>query len=117
MPNIKQLEKEVNKKNKSIEENKKTINELKKETNILKEKLKKYTSHYVIEMRKALSTAILAAFGFLMALSWREYINEVIVNSVISLSPVQSQLIVALIVTIISVFGIIFVTRFLSVQN
>ncbi len=86
---------------------KKLVKKSKKE--IAKEKLKSFRR----EMKKALSTAIVAAFGFLMALVWRDVITEW-VNKVAEQSPIQGKLISALIVTIISVFGILIFTKILS---
>ena len=67
-------------------------------------------------MKKALSTAILAAFAFLMALSWREYITDV-VESILSYSPLQGKFVSALLVTAISVFGIVLVVRYLQPKD
>lgn len=65
------------------------------------------------EFNKALTTAIVAAFGFLMALAWRDAITEY-VNKIAAASPIQGKLITALIVTIVSVIGIIIITSLLS---
>ncbi|MCK5149529.1 hypothetical protein KAJ87_01235 [Candidatus Pacearchaeota archaeon] len=65
------------------------------------------------EIKKSISTAIVAAFGFLIALSWRDVIKEY-VNKISSLSPIQGNLISAVIITIISVIGILIITKFLS---
>lgn len=113
----KNLEKEIEKQKRITNNNQKELTKLKLERDLLKKKLKNQTKAYLLEMRKALSTAILAAFAFLMALSWREYINEVIIGSVLSFSPVQGKLISALVVTVISVLGILLVTRFLAIKN
>ncbi len=76
---------------------------------IAREKIKRFNS----ELKKALSTAVIAAFGFLMALVWRDVITEW-VNEISSKSPVQGKLVSALLVTIISVIGIMIVAKFLS---
>ena len=65
------------------------------------------------ELRKALFTAFIAAFGFLIALVWRDVIQEY-VNAVVALSPVQGQLISAITITLIAVLGILIATRFLD---
>lgn len=65
------------------------------------------------EIKKSISTAIVAAFGFLIALSWRDVIKEY-VNKLSSISPIQGNLISAIIVTIISIIGILAITKFLS---
>jgi len=65
------------------------------------------------EIKKSISTAIVAAFGFLIALSWRDVIKEY-VDKISSLSPIQGNLISAIIITIVSVIGILVITKFLS---
>jgi len=74
-----------------------------------KEKAKKFNR----EVKKALYTAFLAAFGFLIALVWRDVIQSW-VDKISSTSPVQGQLVSATIVTIICVLGILIVTKFLK---
>jgi hypothetical protein len=68
------------------------------------------------EVKKALYTALLAAFGFLIALVWRDVIQSW-VEKISATSPVQGMLVSALIVTIICVIGIIIVTKFLKVNE
>ncbi len=74
-----------------------------------KEKAKKFNR----EVKKALYTAFLAAFGFLIALVWRDVIQSW-VDKISSTSPVQGQLVSATIVTIICVVGILIVTKYLK---
>ena len=77
-----------------------------------KEKAKAQAVKLKKEVKKAMSAAILAAFGFLMALVWRDVITEW-VNKISEQSPVQGKLISALIVTLICVLGILIFTRLL----
>ena len=65
------------------------------------------------EFRKAISTALMAAFGLIIALAWKDVITEY-VNKIASLSPVHSALIIALIITLICVIGILLVQKVLS---
>jgi len=109
-------EKKADKSEKELERRKEKNEELKEEKRSLRKTLKKHADVYVLESKKALSTAILAAFAFLMALSWREYIIEV-VDSILTYNPVQSKLISALVVTLIGVIGILLFTRLLSVKK
>ena len=74
-----------------------------------KEKARKFNR----ELKKALYTAFLAAFGFLIALVWRDVIQSW-VERISATSPVQGLLVSALIVTIICVLGILIVTKFLK---
>ena len=68
------------------------------------------------ELSKAMNTAIIAAFGFLMALVWRDVIKAW-VDKIAETSPVQGQLVSALIVTLICVIGIIVVARIFKVKK
>jgi len=95
--------------------------EIKKEKQLtrrqkLKLKTKETTKKFKLETKKSISTAIIAAFGFLIALTWKEVITE-FVDKISSASPVQGKLISALIITIISVFGILIVTKLLRVEE
>jgi len=84
----------------------------KEEKKSRKQKAKESAKKLRIEVRKAVSTAILAAFGFLIALVWRDVIQGW-VNTISADSPVQGQLVSALIVTFICVIGILIITKFL----
>jgi hypothetical protein len=65
------------------------------------------------EFNKAILTAMVAAFGFLMALVWKDVITE-FVNNLTNHSPVQGKLISAILVTIICVLGILILTKIFS---
>lgn len=65
------------------------------------------------ELKKSTNTALIAAFGFIIALSWRDFITEII-EKITSLGPAQGKLLGAIIVTIISVIGILITTKLLS---
>jgi hypothetical protein len=82
----------------------------KSRTQIAKEKAKKHAREFREEFNKAINTAVMAAFGFLIALVWKDVITG-FVDSISSKSPVQGQLVGALVVTIICVFGIIILTK------
>ena len=75
----------------------------------IRESAKRFNS----ELKKSISTAIVAAFGLLTALAWKDVITELI-SEVTSVSPVQSLIINALIITVISVIVIMVITRFTS---
>lgn len=77
---------------------------------ILREKAKASTTKFQREFRKSLVTAITAAFGFLIALVWKDVITEY-VNVVTKISPFQGQLISAMIVTLIGVIGILIISK------
>ena len=65
------------------------------------------------ELKKALYTALIAAFGFLIAFVWRDLI-QLWVNKIAAASPITGQLMSALIVTIVCAIGILIVTRYLK---
>lgn len=79
-----------------------------------RERVKASAKRFNLELKKSLNTAIVAAFGFLIALSWRDVITEYI-GKITTLSPVQGKLISAIIITFIGVFGILIVAKFLKV--
>ncbi len=83
----------------------------------MKEKVKKFKK----EFKKEIVTAILAALGFLIALSWRDFISEA-VNKAVKLTGVSDhlylfKLVTAVIVTIIAVIGIMIISKFKSEQE
>lgn len=82
----------------------------------IKEKAKIKAKRLHREVKKALYTALLAAFGFLIALVWRDVIQSW-VEKISATSPVQGQLVSALGVTIVCVIGILIVTKFLKVEE
>ena len=75
--------------------------------------VKKEISKFREEFNRSTNTAIVAAFGFLIALSWKDLITE-FVSKLSSYSPLQGQLVSTFIVTIISVLGIIITTKIFS---
>jgi Na+/proline symporter len=79
----------------------------------LKERAKRHAKEFNKEFKKATNTAIMAAFGFLIALVWKDVITE-FVDTISSRSPVQGKLFSAIIVTLICVAGILILTRLLS---
>lgn len=92
------------------------IKNIKKKSRKISKKAKESTEKFKLEIKKSISTAIVAAFGFLIALTWRDVITEW-TNKVSSLSPLQGKLTTAMIITIISIIGILIVTKFLSVKK
>jgi len=75
--------------------------------------VKKVISKFREEFNRSTNTAIVAAFGFLIALSWKDLITK-FVSKLSSYSPLQGQLVSTFIVTIISVLGIIIATKIFS---
>jgi len=65
---------------------------------------------FKIELKKSLKTAFIAAFGFLIALVWRDLITEYL-GVIDTISPIQGKLFSALIITLISVAGIMLSTK------
>lgn len=96
--------------------NKKTKEQTNNSVKRAKIKAKERAKYIKEEFNKALNTALIAAFGFLIALVWRDVIQEW-VNKISESSPVQGKLISALIVTIICVLGIIVVARVFKVNK
>ena len=94
---------------------KEEIKELKEKEEILEEKVKKITISLKTETKKQVIIALMAGFGFLIALVWRDFLQE-IANAIIASSHIQGSAItvkgwVAVITTVFAVIGIIIITR------
>jgi H+/gluconate symporter-like permease len=89
------------------------IEKLKESNNRLKQKAENLNKKFKNELKTSLRTAIVAAFGILIALQWKELITE-LVNKISSISPIQGTLVTTAIITIISVLGIVVTTELLS---
>lgn len=76
----------------------------------LKSKARKSAVKFKQELKKSVATSIAAAFGFLIALSWRDVITAWI-EKFSELSPIKGNLISAIIITIISVIGILVISK------
>ncbi|MEK6844937.1 MAG: DUF5654 family protein [Nanoarchaeota archaeon] len=98
-----------------IKELKQEIKEQKQEVKKTEQKLKKIANTLKSETKKQIVIALMAAFGFLMALVWRDFLQEIanwiIANSRIEGPSMMVKLSVALITTIIAVIGILLVTN------
>ncbi|MBU4308844.1 MAG: hypothetical protein KJ566_03570 [Nanoarchaeota archaeon] len=79
----------------------------------MKNKFKKSAKEFKEEFKKSINTGIVAAFGFLIALVWRDLITEVL-NKISSNSLVQGKLIAAIIITLICAFGIYISSKIFS---
>ena len=75
-----------------------------------KPKIKKSAEKFKKEFKKSVLTAITAAFGFLIALTWKEVITEFVQN-IYQISPLQGKFFEATTITLISVLGILIITR------
>jgi len=86
----------------------------------IKEHISKKTEKLRLEMRKAIVGAIVASFGVLIALVWKDvvtnFVNKIVSALNIPESAAYYHLISAVIVTVVCVIGIIIVGRF-SVQE
>ena len=95
--------------------------EIKKEVDkqIKKDQLSK-AQYLRLQFKQHTSTAVIAAFSFLMALAWRDLISTLINNQVeilgINGNNHLSLLITAIIITIFSVIGIILVSKWAGRQ-
>ena len=81
----------------------------------LKLKAKASAKEFANELKKAINTAVMAAFGFLIALVWKDVITGY-VESISKASPIQGQLFSALLVTIICVIGILITTKLTKIK-
>lgn len=78
---------------------------------LLRLKAKQSALKFRRELRKSITTAIVAAFGFLIALSWRDVITS-LMEKISETSPVKSNVASAIIVTIFAVIGILIISKF-----
>lgn len=79
----------------------------------IKEKARIDAKTFKAKFKKELNTAILAAFGLLIALVWKDVITN-FVNSISEKSPFHGALISAIGVTVICVLGIMLSSRLLE---
>ncbi len=77
---------------------------------MIKKRAKDSALRFKRELKKSIVTAIIAAFSFLMALSWRDLITEGI-TKISELSPIKNNFITTTIITFIGVIGILLVSR------
>lgn len=63
----------------------------------------------LIEAKKILTTGLITALSLLLALTWKDVIAEY-VNELTIISPIQGALVSAVLITIISVIGILIIT-------
>ena len=71
------------------------------------------TKEFTKEFKKAINTAVLGAFGILIALVWKDVITE-FVNTISSQSPVKGKVISALVVTLVCVVSMVILTKLLQ---
>ncbi len=76
----------------------------------LKLKAKESALKFKRELKKSIATALVAALGFLIALSWRDVITSWM-EKISSFSPIKGNLVSAILVTIISVVGILIISK------
>lgn len=104
------------KKEKKILVEEKKIEKLTSKNEILKEKVKYFDNRFKNELKNSIRTAILAAFSFLIALQWRELITEAI-KKLSSESPLQGTFFTTIVITLLSVVGIVVTSELLSVKK
>lgn len=63
-----------------------------------------------LKAKKHISSALIAAFGLIAALAWKDVLDEYL-TGIVSLSPIQSKLITALIITVISLIAVVTITK------
>ncbi len=99
----------IEKKEEKLDEKIANISKIEKLKNTTKDSAKRFKD----ELTKSMNTAIVAAFGFLIALSWRELITAG-VQKIESVSPLNGKIFEALIITIVGAIGITITTTILS---
>jgi len=82
----------------------------------IKEKIKSSGHKLGKEFKKSMNTAIVAAFSLIVALVWKDVITSY-VDKIKSMTSINSALISALFITLISVLGILLISRILSTEE
>lgn len=113
-----ELEKREKQVDKKVAEIDKKIEEVKKLSFVKKVSKRTFTSAKFLgkEFEKSINTAIIAAFGFIIALAWRDAITEY-VSLVTKVTAFEEKLVTAILVTIISVTGILIITKLLPIEE
>lgn len=98
-----------------MEKPKENLKKLKERQEEVLQKTKHKTQKFFKEFRIQTATAIAAAFGFLIALAWRDAISD-IVNKIIEKLGIASvaylgKIIAAGIITILCIIGILLISR------
>ncbi len=98
----------------------KSLSSVRKSKKIL-EKGKVAGRNFKREFKKQIITAITAAFAFLVALSWREpisdLVNKIIIEAGLKRSVVYFKFLSALIVTLIAVFALMIISKWGSKES
>jgi len=83
-----------------------------------KHKVSGTTSHMTSEFRRHASTALIAAFSFLIALAWKDLIvklsAQITPSETLTKYPFIPELVTAIIVTIFAIIGIILVSKWIK---
>jgi hypothetical protein len=85
---------------------------------LAREKALKHTSAFSGEYKKQVSTAIITAFGLVIALAWKDVVTAILPSitapGFLVKYPVIANLYSAVIITSISVLGIVLISRWLK---
>ena len=85
------------------------------ETHVEKHLIKKIPGFFTSQFRQHVSTAIIAAFSFLIALTWKDLIVHLVDNMIkpttLQAHPYLGDLYSAFIVTIVAIIGIALITN------
>jgi len=80
----------------------------------------KKTQEFGSEFKKQAATAIIAAFSFLIALEWRDFINlfaEDLAATTPSQDPYLTALYTSIIITILAIIGIALISKWAKVKT
>jgi preprotein translocase subunit SecD len=86
------------------------------ETVDIKEKIKNSGHKIGKEFKKSISTAVIAAFSLIVALAWKDVITSYVVK-IQSATPIKGELITALFITLVSVLGILIISKILGTKE
>ncbi len=87
-----------------------------KEKLALLKRAKESASVFQREFRKSTATAIIAAFGFIIALAWQDVVKE-LAGKITALTPIQGKLFSAVVISAIAVAGILITTKLMQKES
>jgi len=91
----------------------KQLEKIKIQKRNLQKEMKENSKNYIHEFRKTVAAALISAFAFLIALSWKDVILE-FADYIKQTTKIQGTLLTAILVTLISIIGIMIITKYVA---
>lgn len=78
------------------------------------ETLKKSAKEFQRELHKTIGSSLIAAFGLVIGLAWKEVVDTYILRFI---SPEQSKLLTAIVITVLAVAAIMIISKILTNED